>query len=188
MNNKDNQLKTTDLAWLAGIIEGDGYISMTVYRCNKERLKKSFKMYVRPVIGVTNQDMTLVNHVDNLFRRLNATGHIREHTTPKGAPIAVISTTKMSNVKKILDAIFPYLIGEKKARAELVLKFLDIRLGKMNSSLDEEELVILKEMGERFISRKGKKTGFSGFLREHTLSLSEDKMMCSELTGDCKND
>jgi len=168
MEDRDNQLETGKIGWLAGMIEGDGFLSVTMAKDTKSRVK----FQPRAVVGVCNQDMTIINEVDNLFRKIGVIAYIREYRTPKGKPIALISTGKISNVKKIIDVIKEHLIGEKKARAELVSKFVDSRLNRKYEALNEEEIDIIRQMDEQFISRKGKETGFNRFLREHTLSPS----------------
>ncbi len=165
MNNRENQLKTEDASWLAGMIEGDGYISLCVYRSKGSKLGVHYK----PVIGVTNTDVTIINHVDNLFKELGVGAFVQDSKSGSNIPVMTVSTSKLSSVKKIIDSIFPYIIGEKKARAELVLKFVTRRLSRMNLSLDDEDIELLKEMDERFISRKGKKTQFGRILNEYTL-------------------
>jgi len=166
MNNRENQLKTEDASWLAGMVEGDGYISICVYRNTKAKLNVSYKA----VVGVSNQDATIINHVDNLFRQIGAIPFIQDQKSEGNTPVMCVSTSKLSNVKKILDSIFPYIVGEKKARAELVLKFVNRRLENKRQPLEDEDVELLKEMDERFISRKGKKTQFGRILNEYTLS------------------
>jgi hypothetical protein len=183
MNDKDNQLKTEEKSWLAGMIEGDGFVSVCVYKSKNSRIGVHYK----PVVGVSNQDVAIINHVDNLFTKLGVNGFIQESTKTSTTPVLCISTSKFFSVKKILDSVVPYMVGQKKARTELVLKFINRRLGKMNSSLDIEDLSILQEMNNKFISHKGKKTQFGRILNEHTLSV-EKTMMCSELIGDNKNE
>jgi hypothetical protein len=182
MENRDNQQETLKLSWLAGMIEGDGFLSVTV---SKSKLARQ-GFNPKSVIGVVNQDMTLINEVDNIFRSLGVIAYTREYETPKGKPIAMISTSKMSGVKKVLDSIYPYLIGEKKARAEMILKFVNRRLGKKYSNLDEEDIELLREMNNKFVDHKGKLSDSIRLLRDCTLS-GQKPVIQSDLTRDGKN-
>jgi hypothetical protein len=173
MNNKDNQLETIELGWLAGMIEGDGFLSVTMAKDDKSKLKYQ----PRAVVGVTNQDIAIINKVDDLFRKLGVIAYIREHRTPKGKPISLISTSTMANVKRIVDAIKDHLIGEKRARAELVKKFVDSRLSRKWQNLNEDEIDIIRQMDEQFVSRKGKETGFNRFLREQNAFPKKDDVL-----------
>lgn len=180
--NRDNQQEMLKLSWLAGMVEGDGHLSVTI---SKSKLART-GFNPKAVVGVTNMDISVINEVDNIYRSLGVTAYIREIETPKGKPISTISTSKMSGVKKVLDAIYPYLIGEKKARAEMILKFVNRRLEKKYSYLDEEDIELLREMNIKFINRKNKLSSSAKILRDFTLS-GEHPMIKSELTGDSKN-
>jgi len=178
----DNQQETLKLSWLAGMIEGDGFISVTI---SKSKLARS-GFNPKAIVGVTNQDMIIINEVDNIFRSIGVVAYIHENETPKGVPISTISTSKMSGVKKVIDSIYPYLVGEKKARADMVIKFVNRRLNKKYSNLDEEDIESLREMNLKFVNRKNKLSDSSRLLRDCTLS-GEKPMIQSELTGDSKN-
>ena len=182
--NRDNQQEKLKLSWLAGMLEGDGFVSVTI---SKSKLARN-GFGTRAVIGVTNQDSFIINEVDNILRSIGVTACIQENKTPKGIPIFLISTSKNTYVKKVLDSIIPYLIGDKKARAELTLKFVNRRVSKPYSYLEQEDIDLLREMNEKFVNRKGKLTDSARILRDCTLSDSGiESMIQSELTGDSKN-
>src|SRR5664279_5695784 len=106
VENRDNQQEKLKLSWLAGMIEGDGFVSVTIAKSPKSR--NGFE--ARAVIGVTNQDVLIINEVDNIMRNIGVGASIQENKTPKGIPIFLISTSKMTNVKKVIESILPYLI------------------------------------------------------------------------------
>lgn len=182
VENRDNQQEKLKLSWLAGMLEGDGFVSVTIGR--SKLAKKGFNP--KAVIGVTNQDPMIINEVDNIFRSIGVGAFVQENKTPKGLPIFLISTSKMTNVKKVIDSILPYLVGEKKARAELTLKFVNRRVEKPFSNLDEEDIDLLREMNQKFVNRKGKLTSSAKLLRDCTLS-GKEPMIQSDLTEDSKN-
>jgi hypothetical protein len=109
------------MAWLAGFVDGEGTI--TLYYVNA---------YIRPIFQIVNTN----------YAALQECQAILEHITGRRPPIKSksfagtrlahwkdsfqIQIVKQQDVKKICQALIPYLIV-KKLQAELVIKFVEIR-------------------------------------------------------------
>jgi hypothetical protein len=163
-----NQQETKDLAWFAGILEADGWITVNTYKCSGARRGNSIKV----VVGVCGQDAIVIREVYLIWRRMGIVGCIGEGSTPKGnKKILALTTSKFSNIKVILRKVIPYMRGEKRARAELALQFILSRLSRQNLDLDEKEVYILNRYCEGYSGKyKGERsTNLSRFLTDLTL-------------------
>lgn len=126
MDNK--QATQTDLAYLAGIIDGEGWIGLL------KRLDRQWVTY-KPTLRVTNTDSNIINRVYEIWENIGVSGHIYENeqnpSVPNGKQIMYIQLNKQSDIQKVLEQVIPYLVG-KKARATMLVRFL-------NKSVDREE-------------------------------------------------
>lgn len=158
-------IEETDLAWLAGMIEGDGWISIQTYSSPTSKLHRA----VKPTLGVSNQDARIIQETKRILNSLGVEGWVSEASPTASSwstrTMYTISTAKISGVKIILERIMPYLRGEKKARAEIVKKFVDRRFAVKNLTYETEDIAILKRFIDCFIEGKGPKS-LKGNLRE----------------------
>jgi hypothetical protein len=126
MDNK--QATPTDLAYLAGIIDGEGWIGL------QKRLDRRWVTY-KPALRITNTDPNIINRVYEIWEGLGVSGHIYENTqdpsVSNGKTIMNLQLNKQSVIKTVIEAVIPFLVG-KKARAIMLLRFLD-------KSVDREE-------------------------------------------------
>jgi hypothetical protein len=107
-------VKETDLAWLAGIIDGEGCIRIT-------QEKRNPRMYYYARVTVTNTDARILNKVDSLFP-----GSLYQLTSKtRGSKDRPCFTWMRENMHagEVLRAVLPYLVG-KRDQAELALRFL----------------------------------------------------------------
>lgn len=111
------------LAWLAGIVEGEGTISVQVYTLKDGRVR------LTPFVGVVNTDAEILAEVKTQFAALT----VGEKAGPRvckfqgtNIPCANVRVDGESCVA-ILKAIYPYMIGAKKRNAEVVIKYIDGR-------------------------------------------------------------
>ena len=140
--DRDNQQATPtdcEIAWLAGIIEGEGTLMMSLWQRNDGPDR-------RPKVGlqvkVYNSDAGIMRQVASILERLAVGFHLRERDMPpmlkpegQGyympvAPMLTATISRLSSVHHILTAIRPWLFGDKAARADLMLKFLERRFAK----------------------------------------------------------
>ena len=125
MDEMDNQQVTpVELGWLAGIIDGEGYIGLRLDD-QKGRQYRS----IRPEIHVCNTEEVIVLMTADIMKRLGVNGCIRAATGRTGVKDNYRVTIKrMAQAVILLKAIQPYLIGSKKERARLIIRFCELRL------------------------------------------------------------
>ena len=132
----NQQASATDYAWLAGIIDGEGSISMNVR-------KKSWNGWngigVDLSVKVTNTDSGIIDKCSTILEKMDINPHIFEKATnpvykkdgtsySSNKSILVLNVCKMSNILKLLTHLQEYLGGEKRTRARLIAKFIQNRL------------------------------------------------------------
>lgn len=154
MNNQ--QATPIDLAYLAGIIDGEGWVGL------QKRLQKRWITY-KPTLRVTNTDSNIINRVYEIWESIGVSGHIYEQeqgpSVPNGKQVMYIQLNKASDIQKVLEAVIPYLVG-KKARAVMLVRYL-------TKTVDREEAY----QTIRAANRKG--VGESSETTRETLELAE---------------
>ena len=122
MNEIGNQQVTDfELGWLAGILDGEGNITM---RSSK------FKNMIHYSVGVgfTNTSEELLNKVSSICSRLGANLHWQKKAKPARCLQGWdLSTRKISYCRRILEPLLPFLTS-KRIKAELALAFCKRRL------------------------------------------------------------
>lgn len=138
--------KVTDfeVGWLAGLIDGDGTISVYVRQPSPHH--KSRAGAIIPHITITNCNPDLVECLHDLLNRIGVGHHIvwrkaeRHYPSEGGHPIkrrediAHISMHGMKRVEKALDVVGNFLIG-KKPQALLVREFIRYRKDPKTSAI-----------------------------------------------------
>lgn len=159
-------MKDTDLAWLAGFIDGEGYLglrAMTDYRLKKSGCMRN--PIIRPEFSVVNCDEQMIDKANDIIKELGLNLR-KKKSIPKGVKKPVFSIYLKGNKRMslLLVPILPYLTGGKKTRAELILKFANSRIkaktyknpfgsGRVKP-YSEEEIAIWKECQP--LMRRGK--------------------------------
>jgi len=159
MDNQQERLEKK-IAWLTGIIEGEGWISLSRIMTNQKNKKQTITLL--PNIGVANTDIMIIEEVRNIMNLLGIK-HRRSTRIDKVGSDGIyrkqryeVSCASKRDIKVLGQAIFPYMIGEKKNRLIKLFSFFDIRdkkprAGKF-SKYGPEEFDLYKEL----YSYKGK--------------------------------
>ncbi len=127
-----NMIKDTDLAWLAGIIDGEGSIMFFDKRKFDKRRNRQHG-WIATAVSVTNCDELMIKKISNIFYDLGLHFHYtfqhfsKLHPTWKDA--LKIQTTGLNQCKSLLQAIRPYLVT-KLYLAEFLLKYIEWRQDK----------------------------------------------------------
>lgn len=139
---RDNQQATPtegEIAWLAGIIEGEGTLCMSMWT------RASYAVDRRPKIGlqvkIYNSDAGIIRKAASILELLVVGFHLKERDMPPmakhggggyapTAPMLTLTVSNLSAVRQLLLAVRPWLFGEKAARADLMLQFLARRFAK----------------------------------------------------------
>ncbi|HDZ13365.1 hypothetical protein LCGC14_0643850 [marine sediment metagenome] len=144
----DNPLTQVELAYLAGLIDGEGTI--TLERTGKRRMNGV--MGLSPSVIVANTDTSIVQWVVTSFERIGAKPYIKTQTpsqkNKRCKPCYWVIVKSLTKSKKILTVVKQYLIA-KRAQADLILEFIQIRgdsQGAKGKPYGEREMRILDQI------------------------------------------
>jgi hypothetical protein len=129
----NQQVTQTDLAWLAGIWDGEGTISI-----RRVVQKKAKTPQYSPRVCVVNTDTKIISKVRSLLDSIGVRYYFAERD-PGSFPGSnkqqwVISIDTLSHAKTFLVHIRPYLIG-KSFQADCILEFCERRLKVANRKM-----------------------------------------------------
>jgi len=127
-STKTYLLSNEDLAWFAGIIDGEGCIGL-YRRTSKIKLKNgSTKNLIcpGPYLTVTNTNHKLIEKCRTILTSLGVKYYFMIGNKNENRKFAKrIRVTSYSEIKKTLLAIKPYIIG-KIEQVEILLQFLSL--------------------------------------------------------------
>jgi hypothetical protein len=142
--HEDNQQATPtdgEIAWLAGIIEGEGTLMMSLWMRNENR---STKPKVGLQIKIYNSDAGIMRKAAEILEKLSVGFHLGEremkpmrkpdgegHYMPND-PMLTATISQMAMVRRVLVAVRPWLFGSKAARADLMMRFMERRFAKFD--------------------------------------------------------
>lgn len=127
-------INDNDLYWLAGIIDGEGFFTTNKRHVDYKRNgHDNIQLSFVTRIGIGNTDMEMIKRVSEIYCELGAKFWYCLHNPDKRFPHAKkyvsINVEGYRSTKKILLAIIDKLVTtQKKAQAELMLKYIDYRL------------------------------------------------------------
>ena len=112
------------LAWFAGILEAEGSISVQVYTLPDGRVR------LTPFVCVVNADMLILNECERIMAELCSGERAKPRWCKHSANTNKACITLRldgHSIYPVLKAVQPYIVGEKKRNAEVVLAFMDSR-------------------------------------------------------------
>jgi len=139
-------LKSYELSYIAGIIDGEGQISLTRHKTRTGE----FKCIIRSRIGIFNTNKDVIMWIKNKVNQFKLTMDKPDKPTHKACYRLHIDKHKEQVI--FLENIIPYLIIKKK-QARLLLKFIKKRLTKNKKRFDNEDLKMYNE--SILLNRKG---------------------------------
>jgi len=168
----DNQQATQiELGWIAGFIDGEGYIGVQEYKTRRKH--PSFKC----AIQISNTDEVMILKAQRIFQKIGVNPYLRVYqyglnNRPKSKTVWILVVGKMHKIVQVLESVNPYLTGMKKERADLILEYCQSRLkhwvrGSHNNVISEREAQIV----ELCIAKQ--KRGASETTRKAQLESSE---------------
>jgi len=149
MNDTDNQQeRLRDMAWLAGLWEGEGHFGFTTHG----------KVAMYPRAQIYNTDYDLIEEIHAVLKRYGIGHYINEHKRMHLAPehknLKTIYVVGMKRVQTLINFLLPEIRGKKKRIAELLLEYVERRLalpqGTPLSSIDlayKEQVKVLNKKG-----------------------------------------
>ncbi len=130
MDNQQATLTTEDLAWLGGIIDGEGCISLSV-RTRKSTINGSNKNY-RPWIVISNSDPFTINECHRILN-LAGIGHWITWRNPSGKDrrskrmMGMVEVTGYKRVQTALGKLTRF-IRAKNDQAKTLSEYIEYRL------------------------------------------------------------
>lgn len=150
----NQQATEAEIGWLAGIIDGEGHIGISMQN-------RSVSQSVSVDLQIVNTDFALIDKVVTIMHKLDANPHIRDrvHAKATWSTNRIVSMRKFAHVKRVLDAVLPHLTGLKREKAEMVLALIESRMKKTRADrYDVFETGIVQGFRDRFIGKYGAST------------------------------
>ena len=137
----------TERAWLAGFWDGEGSIALF------HNQEKNGSDKIKPVLTAYNTDYGLINKALDIFSRADCNPYIvLRKQSSKNSRHRDCVEIKFSSVTSILPALqlmLPYLSGVKRAKGEILLRYLlrrQEKYAKGDQSYDERDWSDLEEI------------------------------------------
>lgn len=123
MKQDNAQLTATDLAWLAGFIDGEGTLS--IYEA------KSPYPHVRAYLSVGNTHQKTMRRVQRIVSTMiGREARLRSVTDNRGhRPLSRLDVHALRDLLPICIALSPYLVT-KQAQVRLMMKFIELGPGR----------------------------------------------------------
>lgn len=143
---KMRELTSEERAYVAGIVDGEGYVGLVLK--HKNRVRPSYF----PQIQVSNVDENLMRYLEQL---VPASFFLKIGSRAKNQKDCFIwAIQRTDGAKKFLELVLPYLIV-KKQRAQVLLQYCQSRLLRgLRSSYIPEEIACYSQL--RVLNRKGR--------------------------------
>lgn len=150
----DNQQVTREeIGWLAGFVDGEGYLGISMYR-NHSRGCKTIKVE----LNVVNTDKAMIDKYVAIVNKIGSNPYLRKnkkykkYNGDKKKDVYTATIHRMSPLHRVLKIMLPHLTGMKKRRGELINEFLASRLWKTDRCkgvrgipYSEREIEIIQE-------------------------------------------
>lgn len=155
--NQQETAKDTELAWLAGFLDSDGSVQMTLPRATKTRNQRVVNLWV----DFSNGDPCIIEKAIDILGKMDIGYHLAQkfvkpikkegdgYYLPRRKICLAIRIGKIASAKKILEALLPYLAGQKASLSRTIIKFCDRRLAQGRKPYVQEDLVIVQEFFEQ---------------------------------------
>ena len=137
MGNQQGVVTELELAWLAGMLNGDGCFSIK-FRVRGEALKCDISL------TLTQCDVCLIDAASDIMARLGISPSIVEYA-PSGAGVNTkynLRVTRMAHISIVLAAIIPHMRGGKLAQARLMQRYIVRRTSVFDPQFRKENQII----------------------------------------------
>jgi hypothetical protein len=122
-------ISKVDIAWLAGVLDGEGYFIL-YYLNNKTRIGVN--------IGVTNSDARMLKKVSEIYSMYNLTYYYSLKTGNRKFAMD-IKVAGFRSARKLINLVLPYLVN-KQDQAMVLLEYLNYRISLYGSNDDLDRL------------------------------------------------
>jgi hypothetical protein len=117
-------VRETDLAWLAGIIDGEGCFCIFT---NNNRSNRAINPSISANLTITNSNCLLLNRCREILDafEIKYLYHDPKNGHQRGRKVMRIKIKNYSSLKRIIELTLPFLVG-KVEQAKLVLEFVSL--------------------------------------------------------------
>jgi hypothetical protein len=150
----DNQ-QETGIAWLAGILDGEGYVSICMNQ-HKGRANGQKKIQYSPRVSIGSTSQEIIEKCILVLKSIEVGHLVKDRELKSGKLFSSVIVVGALRVKKLIPFVLPYLTL-KKANATRMLEFIDSRLSKERNityTTQELELVRLCKTGSSETTRR----------------------------------
>ncbi len=177
--NRDNQQEIGLVGWLAGIIDGEGTVALSISR----RAKRSQMIRTTPEVMIGNTDPLIIERCIKAFEVIGVGHYARHERRPGGMvcgtmvkkfkPVTMLEVSGIQRTRTLLNAVRPFLAGEKAMRADLLLKFINGRIGYVADSKKARNVAYRQEdidnaLAFLRVTKTKNLDGIAKILNEHT--------------------
>lgn len=150
MLHRDNMTQETDLAWLAGIIDGEGSVQITKCKRNYKTGSSWFVYTFR--IHIYNTDNLIIKKASEILQNNSISFRIYikkdfKITQWNKKTYYYIQIQRKQDLKNILEKIIPYLIKYEK-KAKLLFELMNRRMNKKREHYNQEEIFLINQIRE----------------------------------------
>jgi hypothetical protein len=123
----NQQVTQIEIGWLAGFIDGEGYIGITEYKTRNRHVSYSC------AIQISNTDEAMILKAQQIVQKIGVNPYIRTHgygvrNMPKSKIVYVLVIHRMNKIIPVLELVNSHLTGLKKERGILILEYCQLRL------------------------------------------------------------
>lgn len=114
------ELRDTEFAWLAGIIDGEGN-----FYVNSKESKTNGVKYLDVKVRISSTDMRMIKRISEIYKALNLKFHFARVNMNHGTwkPAISVNVTSQAGVLRLLCVVIPYLVN-KKRQAEAISRIV----------------------------------------------------------------
>lgn len=130
-----------DWAWLAGIIDGEGNLSL--YKGTEKGHDGKHRIRIRPQLKITNTNQLMIEKA----RRIMGNGHVimRPGLPPQWKPVMNLVSTNHITLRRIIIHTVPHLTA-KLGQARILIAFIERRLPNVRAPYTELDYEALKQV------------------------------------------
>lgn len=155
MESGNQQERSIELAFIAGLAVADGCFYLSVENPRRQKL-------INPGFRLAMNDHESIEIAVSMLQTQGLPAYVT--TSRKGK---VISVKGMKRTKRFTEALLPYLTGDKRRSAELVLEYIKIRGSKSpKEPYGEDEISCVERIRLNNSAKKGKTTNSVDILRD----------------------
>lgn len=112
-----------ELGWLAGMLEGEGCITFF------QQARKRGGYDIITGIQITNTDVNIISKLNEILKKCDLSWFLRDKKvySKNHTQCFYLECRQQAMLRKSLEILIPYMYGNKKSKANLVLDYLNKR-------------------------------------------------------------